>query len=87
MATIIKTPQIAALVRMVRMNMGLSFLPQLALRHELESGGLHALQFASDELHRGIWLSLKLPEEFPARAAFVECMQEVVEVKSRAVVE
>ena len=85
MDAIIKTPQIAALVRMVRMNMGLAFLPQLALQHELESGGLHALQFASEELHRGIWLSWKEPEEFPARDAFVECMQEVAEAKARSV--
>lgn len=85
MDTIIKTPQIAALVRMVRMNMGLAFLPQLALQHELESGGLHALQFASEELHRGIWLSWKQPEEFPARDAFVECIREVADAKARSV--
>jgi LysR family hydrogen peroxide-inducible transcriptional activator len=83
MQTIIKTPQIAALIRMVRMNMGLAFIPQMALSDDIDSGGLHPLSFASDDLHRGIWLSWKTPDEFPARHAFVECITEVADEKSR----
>jgi len=83
MDPIIMTPQIAALVRMVRMNMGLAFLPEMALQHELDAGGLHPLQFAADDLHRGIWLSWGEPEEFSTRDAFVECLKEVVSTKVR----
>jgi len=84
MDPIIKTPQIAAMVRMVRMNMGLAFLPQLALQQELEGGGLNALDFAVEDLHRGIWLTWTSEAEFPARDAFVDCMQEAAQQKIRA---
>jgi LysR family hydrogen peroxide-inducible transcriptional activator len=83
MQTFIQTPQIAALIRMVRMNMGLAFIPQMALLDEIDSGGLHPLSFASDDLHRGIWLSWKSPDEFTARQAFIDCVTAVAEEKSR----
>ncbi len=83
METFIQTPQIAALIRMVRMDMGLAFLPLMALRDELDAGALHPLRFPADELHRGIWLSWNEPEEYPARQAFVECLREVAQDKGR----
>ncbi len=84
MQPFIKTPQIAALIRMVRMNMGLAFLPQMALADEIDSGGLHPLAFASDDLHRGIWLSWKTPEEYAARDAFVSCVQSVAQQRTQS---
>jgi DNA-binding transcriptional LysR family regulator len=83
MEPFIKTPQIAALIRMVRMNMGLAFVPQMALHDEIEASGVHPLIFASDELHRGIWMSWKTPDEFPARDAFIACLKDIAGDKIR----
>ncbi len=83
MQVVIKTPQIAAMIRMVRMEMGVAFVPQMALGDEADSRGLHVLNFAPDELHRGIWASWRGPSEYAARAAFVDCLREVARQKGR----
>ncbi|MBI5509906.1 MAG: LysR family transcriptional regulator [Deltaproteobacteria bacterium] len=77
----IKTPQIAALIRMVRLNMALAFVPSMALADEVEAAALHVLHFPDSELHRGIFLSWRKPDEFAARAAFVDCLEAVVRRK------
>ena len=69
---------------MVRANMGLTFLPEMALLQEMDGGGLHPLNFLSEELHRSIWLSWNGDADFPARTAFVEALQDVVRSHEQA---
>ena len=87
MVPIIRTPCIAALIRMVGINMGLAFLPSLALEEDLEAGKLHAINFSPEELHRGIWASWNSPEALPARDTFLAGVKEAFGAKkSREVI-
>jgi LysR family hydrogen peroxide-inducible transcriptional activator len=83
MDVITRTPQIAAMIRMVRMNMGLAFLPQLAMTFETESGALATIDFAVEDLHRAIWVTWTSEESLPARTALIDCLHEAAQAKVR----
>ena len=83
MEAVIRATQIAALVRMVEVNMGLGFLPRMAVATEIEAGRLHAVSFAAEDLHRGIWLSWEDDDPFPAREALAEAMRAAAEAQAR----
>lgn len=75
MSPVIRASQIAAIVRMVEMNLGLGFLPRMAIAQEIAGGRLHAIEFAVEELHRGIWVGWTAEQPFPALDAFLACAQ------------
>lgn len=78
MPTIVHTPCIAAQIRMVAVNLAMAFLPSIALRADAHGPQLHLLDFASDELHRGLWASWNNPAPLSARDATIACVREVL---------
>lgn len=74
---VIRSTQMPALVRLVRINLGLAFLPRMAVSEDLAAGRLHAVSFEGEELHRKIWASWDSPDPIPARDAFVSILKEV----------
>lgn len=81
MKTLLRTSSIEAQIRMVSLNLAMAFLPAIALRSEGKHVNLHAIDFASDELHRGLWASWSSPAPLPSRDAVIACVQEAVNKK------
>jgi LysR family hydrogen peroxide-inducible transcriptional activator len=83
MQAVIRAPQIDALIRMVRINMGVAFIPRMAIAEDVEAGRLHAVAFSHEELQRGIWMSWNKAEVFPARDAFLASIKQALAAQSR----
>ena len=73
---LVRTPCIASLVQMVSLNIGVSFLPALALRIERSAHRIHAIEFEPTELHRGLWAGWVDPAPNAAREAFIASLRQ-----------